>query len=111
VNLLYKIILKVLALRIQRFKKRIVRLKKTGFVQGIFSLDTVPTACECIEWARETNQNSLLLLLTLIKLMIQWTGVSFWICCSGLGFSPNSQQWYVLFSQKPRPVTPQARGN
>lgn len=50
-----KILVKALASRIRRVASRIVRQEQMGFVQGIFILNTMISAWESMEWAKETG--------------------------------------------------------
>nr|QHR88372.1 hypothetical protein Q903MT_gene2385 [Picea sitchensis] len=47
------------ALRMRDVARNIVLREQTGFVQGCFILNTVFSAWEAMEWARETDQRAL----------------------------------------------------
>jgi len=52
---LYKILVKILAGRIQGVLPHIIRLNQTGFVEGRSILDNVYLAHEALVWAEEDN--------------------------------------------------------
>ena len=60
-NVSYKILEKTLALRDQKVAVNIFQLEQISFIQDKFILDTICTAWESMELARETSQETLLL--------------------------------------------------
>ena len=60
-NVSYKILAKTLALRDQKVATNIFQLEQISFIQDKFILDTIFTAWESMELARETGQENLLL--------------------------------------------------
>lgn len=57
---------KAVALRVRDVARKIVRREKTGFVQGRF-IETVISAWEAMEWARDTGQQALFLKIDFYK--------------------------------------------
>jgi hypothetical protein len=57
----YKIMAKAIVLRVRDVAKKIECREQTGFVQGWFILDTMLSAWEAMEWARESSQQALFL--------------------------------------------------
>jgi hypothetical protein len=64
---IYKILAKTLAGRIQLAFTHIIRLNQTGFVEGRNILDNVFMAQEALRWAKESDQDLVLLLLDFEK--------------------------------------------
>jgi hypothetical protein len=71
---LYKILAKTLARRLQTFLSSIIRPRQTSFVDGRSILDNTFLAQEAQDWAKESNQDLVLLLLDFEKAFdrIQW---------------------------------------
>jgi len=71
---LYKILAKTLARRLQGIFPTIVRPNQTGFVEGRSILDNIFLAQEALEWAVESDQDLILLLLDFEKAFdkIEW---------------------------------------
>jgi hypothetical protein len=71
---LYKILAKTLARRLQAHLPSIVRPSQTGFVEGRSILDNTFLAQEALEWAVESDQDLVLLLLDFEKAFdsIKW---------------------------------------
>jgi hypothetical protein len=63
----YKCIAKLLARRIQPWLMQLVRPNQTGFMKGRSIIDNVFLAIEAMEWATETNQPMVMLLLDFEK--------------------------------------------
>ncbi len=72
---LYKILAKTLARRLQVFLPNIIRPGQTGFVEGRSILDNTFLAQEAQDWAEESNQDLVLLLLDFEKAFdrIEWS--------------------------------------
>jgi hypothetical protein len=72
---LYKILAKTLAMRLQTFLPSIIRPSQTGFVEGRCILDNTFLAQEAQDWAEESNQDLVLLLLDFEKAFdrIEWS--------------------------------------
>jgi hypothetical protein len=72
---LYKILAKTLARRLQVFLPNIIRPGQTGFVEGRSILDNTFLAQEAEDWAEESNQHLVLLLLDFEKAFdrIEWS--------------------------------------
>lgn len=79
---------KAVALRVRDVARKIVRREKTGFVQGRF-IETVISAWEAMEWARDTGQQALFLKIYFYKAYyrIDWTFITDMFTC--LGFGPR----------------------
>jgi hypothetical protein len=59
---IYKILAKLLSIRIQVHLLEVIRPNQTGFVAGRSILDNVFLARESMEWAKESNQRIVLLM-------------------------------------------------
>jgi len=72
---LYKILAKTLARRLQVFLPNVIRPSQTGFVEGRSILDNTFLAQEAQDWAEESNQDLVLLLLDFEKAFdrIEWS--------------------------------------
>ena len=57
-NVSYKILAKTLSLRDQKVAANIFQLEKISFIQDKFILDTICTAWESMELARESGQET-----------------------------------------------------
>ncbi len=70
----YKILVKVLAGKVQAALPHIVRPNQTGFVEGRSILDNAFMAQEALDWAEESDQDLVLLLLDFEKAFdkIEW---------------------------------------
>jgi hypothetical protein len=90
---IYKILAKMLAKRIQVFLPLVFRPNQTGFVEGRNILDNTFLAQEAMDWATESGQDLMLLVLDFEKAFnkIEW-GFLF-LALSKLGFSPKWIQW------------------
>ncbi len=71
---IYKILAKVLVGRLQTILPNIIRPNQTGFVEGRSILNNVFIAQESMSWAKESNQDLVLLLLDFEKTFnrIEW---------------------------------------
>jgi hypothetical protein len=71
---IYKILAKLLARRLQAILPSIIRPNQTGFVEGRSILDNVFITQESLNWAEESNQDLVLLLLDFEKAFdrIEW---------------------------------------
>jgi hypothetical protein len=71
---LYKILAKTLARRLQDLLPNVIRPNQTGFVDGRSILGNTFLAQEAQEWAEESNQDLVLLLLDFEKAFdrIEW---------------------------------------
>lgn len=65
--ILYKIIVKVLSLRIKPMAKGIVRLEQMRFLGRCFILDNLILTWETCEWAQQSEHNALLMKLNFDK--------------------------------------------
>jgi hypothetical protein len=72
---MYKILAKMLARRLQVFLPSVIRPSQTGFVEGRSVLDNTFLAQEAQDWAEESNQDLVLVLLDFEKVfdMIEWS--------------------------------------
>ena len=66
-NVSYKILAKVLALRLVHILPKFVSSTQTGFIKGRYILENLITAWEAMDWAKCSHQNSALLLLDFEK--------------------------------------------
>jgi hypothetical protein len=75
---IYKVLAKTLVGRIQPAFTHIIRPNQTGFVEGRSILDNVFMAQEALEWAKESEQDLVLLLLDFKKAFdkIKWGSFS-----------------------------------
>jgi hypothetical protein len=89
----YKILAKTLANRLRKELNEIIRPNQTGFVEGRNILDNVFMAQEGLNWAEESNQDLVLLLLDFEKAFdrIEW-GFLF-KALERLGFSQTWVHW------------------
>ncbi len=90
---IYKILAKALANRFRKELNDIIRPNQTGFVEGRNILDNVFMAQEGLNWAEESNQDLVFLLLDFEKAFdrIEW-GFLF-KALDRLGFSPTWVHW------------------
>jgi len=90
---LYKILAKTLARRLQVFLPSIIRLGQTGFVKGRSILDNTFLAQEAQDWAEESNQDLVLLLLDFKKAFdrIEWSFL--FEAMAKLDFYPQWIRW------------------
>ncbi len=90
---LYKILAKTLAKRLQTFLPGIIRPSQTGFVEGRCILDNTFLAQEAQDWAEESNQDLVLLLLDFEKAFnkIEWSFL--FEALAKLGFCPRWIRW------------------
>jgi hypothetical protein len=90
---LYKILAKTLARRLQVFLPNLIRPGQTGFVEGRSILDNTFLAQEAQNWAEESNQDLVLLLLDFEKAFdrIEWSFL--FKALEKLGFSPQWIKW------------------
>jgi exonuclease III len=93
---LYKILAKTLARRLQDLLPNVVRPNQTGFVEGRSILDNTFLAQEAQEWAKESNQDLVLLLFDFEKAFdrIEW-GFLF-EALAKLDFCPRWIRWVSL---------------
>lgn len=92
-NAIYKIVAKSLANRMQPFLQDWVKKTQTGFVKGRCILDNVLLAYESMNWALESDQDLVLLLLDFEKAYnrISWTFLEETLVA--LGFSSKWISW------------------
>jgi len=90
---LYKILAKMLARRFQIFLLNVIRPGQTGFVKGRSILDNTFLAQEAQDWAEESNQDLVLLLLNFKKAFdrIEWSFL--FKALAKLGFCPQWIRW------------------
>ncbi len=90
---LYKILAKTLARRLQTFLPSIIRPSQTGFVEGRCILDNTFLAQEAQDWAKESNQDLVLLLLDFKKAFnrIEWNFL--FEALAKLGFRSQWIRW------------------
>jgi hypothetical protein len=90
---LYKILAKTLARRLQVFLPSIIRSSQTGFVEGRSILDNIFLAQEAQDWAEESNQDLVLLLLDFENAFdkIEWSFL--FEALAKFGFCPQWIQW------------------
>jgi len=93
----YKILAKALAGRIQAFLPDIIMPNQTGFVEGRSILDNTFIAQDSLDWAVESNQDLVLLLLDFEKAFdrIKW-GFLF-TALAKLGFNSTWVNWVRTF--------------
>jgi len=89
----YKVLAKMLAGIIQAFLPHIIRPNQTGFVEGRSILDNTFMAPEPLDWAVESNQDLVLLLLNFEKAFdrIEWG--FFFMALSKFGFNDTWVSW------------------
>ncbi len=89
----YKILAKTLAGRLQAFLPCVIRLNQTGFIEGRSILDNVFIAQDSLDWAMESDQELVLLLLDFEKAFdrIEWNFL--FITLSKLGFNSTWVRW------------------
>jgi hypothetical protein len=92
-GIIYKILAKILAQKIQAHLPLVIRPNLIGFVMGKSILDTNFLAQESLEWAVESGQDLVLFLLDFEKTFdkIEW-GILF-PTLSKLGFNPKWIKW------------------
>jgi hypothetical protein len=96
---LYKILAKTLARRLQTFLLSMIRPSQTGFVEGRCILDNTFLAQEAQDWAEESNQDLVLLLLDFEKAFdrIKWNFL--FEALTKLGFYSQWIRWVSLLYQ------------
>ncbi|GLJ49275.1 hypothetical protein SUGI_1041170 [Cryptomeria japonica] len=77
-NVSYKILAKILALRLQDILPKIISSTQTGFIKGRYILENVITSWEAMNWAKLSQQNCAMLLLDFEKAYdrVEWNFIS-----------------------------------
>ena len=73
-NVVYKILAKVLAIRIEKILPNIINSTHTGFVKGRYILENLITCWEAMNWAKASSQDCAMLLIDYEKAYdrIEW---------------------------------------
>jgi hypothetical protein len=90
---LYKILAKTLARRLQAFLPSTIRPGQTGFVEGRSILNNTFLAQEAQDWAEESNQDLVLLLLDFEKAFDRIECSFLFESLAKLGFCPHWIRW------------------
>jgi hypothetical protein len=90
---LYKILAKTLARRLQALLPSIIRPELTGFVEGRSILDNTFLAQEAQDWAEESNQDLVLLLVDFEKAFDKMEWSFLFEALGKLGFCPQWIRW------------------
>ena len=87
-NVSYKILVKVLALRLVHILPKFVNSSQTGFIKGRYILENLITAWEAMDWAKCSHQNSAFLLLDFEKAYdrVEWKFIIMML--QSFGFPP-----------------------
>ena len=73
-NVSYKILAKIMALRLVNILPKFVNATQTGFIKGRYILENLITIWEAMEWSKCSHQRSSMLLLDFEKAydMVEW---------------------------------------
>lgn len=87
-NVSYKILAKILALRLAHILPKFVNSSQTGFIKGRYILENLITAWEAMDWGKCSHQNSALLLLDFEKAYdrVEWKFIIMML--QSFGFPP-----------------------
>ena len=96
-NLVYKILAKVLAIRIEKILPNIINSTRTGFVKGRYILENLITCWEAMNWAKASGQDCAMFLIDyekaydwiewgFVMMMLEALGFSAHYCRNGLYF-------------------------
>jgi hypothetical protein len=87
-NVSYKILAKVMALRLVNLLPKFVNSTQTGFIKGRYILENLITSWEAMDWSRYSHQNSAMLLLDFEKAYdrVEWKFILMML--EAFGFPP-----------------------
>lgn len=75
-NIVYKIVTKILTIRLNFVLNNLADSSQSGFIEGRFILDGIAAIQEFMStWKRQKKRGGVLLKLDLLRLMICWIGI------------------------------------
>ena len=88
-NVSYKILAKIMALRLVNILPKFVNSTQTGFIKGRYILENLITSWEAMEWSKCSHQNSAMLLLDFEKAYdrVEWRFILMML--EAFGFPPS----------------------